>query len=165
MTNVVTDGFDDIAGGLALALSRPGYQMSGRFYKCQLVNDCGDNNNVGFTGKYIWNYQQQTLTFDTAVMGVGFEFGFRDNQGLGGTTTAVIGGVTGPTASTSTFFGVISDTAFSSIDYNLTSGSLSLIDNLTYGTAASVAVPLPASAFLLFGALGGIAVMRRRNKA
>lgn len=139
-------------------MARPDYTLTGHSYVVSLLD-------VGTT---VLSASNTPDTFGTtcrkpshstsAVNGVAMDFGMRGAA----TTTLSIGDHTGPAASSSTFFGIISDVAFTTIGYNLSAGSGSLSDNLTYGSFVP-AVPLPASLPLLVAGIGALGVARRRK--
>ena len=66
-----------------------------------------------------------------------------------------------------TFFGVTSDTAFSTVSLQVPSGTTyAIFDNFQFGTAQTVQDPVPeAGTFLLIGTgLVGFAIFRRKNR-
>jgi MYXO-CTERM domain-containing protein len=62
------------------------------------------------------------------------------------------------------FFGVFSDTSFSSLQFTLNSTEQLNFDYVQYGSLVS-AVPAPPAAMLLLGSLGAFAFLRRRRGA
>lgn len=87
----------------------------------------------------------------------------------GGTSsTFPVSTVTRPT---STFFGVTSDTAITSLQFHFPAGQVGVIlDNFTLGEAAAItppeeAIPEPGTVMLVGAALLGIGLLRRRRHA
>lgn len=62
-----------------------------------------------------------------------------------------------------TFFGVISDTPFSTVSLSAIGGPNVGFDELKFGTTATV--PLPATGLLLLGGLGALGLRRPRRKS
>jgi hypothetical protein len=115
-----------------------------------------------------------TFYFDTAITAFGIFIGgagdvgaqtltaqLSDNSLFNVLTDYVNGG--GGFSGNTNYFGVTSDTAFTSISFTgLDIGDGVFFDNLSYKTAVAT-VPLPAGGLLLVGALAGLAGMRRRK--
>lgn len=113
-----------------------------------------------------------TISFASAMNAVGFDFGFLDNwEGSGNAVLSLSNGdvfsvahpKVGDTGLPLMFWGVTTDTAFTSIVINdPTKGTV--IDNFAYGSA-SASVPDSSSTIALLGAalIGMVAAARRRR--
>ncbi|GAA0466145.1 hypothetical protein GCM10009096_03510 [Parasphingorhabdus litoris] len=105
-----------------------------------------------------------TFVFDAPITAFGF-----DVAAAAAGTMTFSGGAAGSFAlgaDTPTFFGVISDTAFTTLQFDMSGGPEVGFDALSFGIANAGAVPEPATwAFMIFGfgAIGG--AMRRQRKA
>jgi hypothetical protein len=139
---------------------RPGYSLSTNLmYGCINHAGCGNNALVGFDNAYLWNYTgADTFTFDSAVNGFGFTYS--NPNGYSGAFPILEGF---QAQSKAGFFGVISSdlmTTFS-VDQD---DSFMLMDNLTFGVAASTAVPEPTMPALLGISLLALGLSRRFSK-
>lgn len=105
-----------------------------------------------------------TFTFDTPVNAIGLDL-MTILSGAGEVEVAVDGvihRVSTANRPTRTFFGLTSDTAFSS--FTITSrGGLGLFDNLSFGGLSS-AVPEPSTWAMLITGFGGVGAMMRRSR-
>lgn len=112
------------------------------------------------------------VTFATAVNAVGLDFAitegtgtFNVTMGLGNGETANLDAV----ASTPNFFGLVSDTSFTTMTFETTLEQRPpqlLFDNFTFGSGAiTTPVPVPAALPFLLAGLGGLRFAARRRKA
>lgn len=119
------------------------------------------------------NNPDTNFVFDNAVVAFGGDF---DLAGPGGQGTNIAiqtaGGATSvvpveiPSTTAGTFWGFISDMAFSSVLFSEGSRTANVetyhLDNLTTGASP---VPLPAGLPLLLAGLGGMALVRRKRQS
>jgi len=125
-------------------------------------------NGTDIDGTTFLNYFLQntsaTITFDTAVTAVGFDISAFGNVG-NVSSLSILDGIFDqtdiPGSGGVSFFGVTSDTAFTTLTFFSSINDGFSVDNLTYGEAA--AVPVPAGLPLLLGGLGMLGWLRRRS--
>ncbi len=196
-TGVTTNGFENVAAnGSTWILSSGSYHQPG-FTFTQTTNNAFNSGPNGANSPYYYNWgtgavintpyspdyapnSVLTVTFDTAQtafaldLGVFYGLGFPVQYGLPVTIGTSQGNFTVNTATTQTltFFGLTSDTAFTSFTIggvpNPAGFSPSIVlDNLSFGSANVTApVPEPATwAMMLVGfGMVGAAVRRRQAK-
>ncbi|CCQ75087.1 membrane protein of unknown function [Magnetospira sp. QH-2] len=151
------DSLDGIASSFHGFEARADYDWSGSVYGCINHSGCGSNAGLGFDNSYMWTYMGgHTFNFDTPTMAFGFDYANPSCCNVG--ALPILEGFTA--TATAGFFGIISDIALASVNYNQTQAYL-IIDNLTYGTAQ---VPEPASVALLGIGLAGLGFARRRAR-
>lgn len=180
-TGQAVDTFGTAAGSTyvgASAYVRSGYQIT--------TNDAWlFNNNPSVTNSYynwgtgnVMTFKQNgvvTFTFDTAITAFGIDLGafwqdfpsptvYSFSVGVA-TPSAEINVVTGPTQSLS-FFGLTSTAGFTSITLYGGANNFTVFDNVTLATAATAAVPEPATWALMMLGFGliGASLRSRRTK-
>ncbi|WP_425098877.1 hypothetical protein [Tropicibacter sp. S64] len=164
------DTLGDLTSGPGTSLSRTDYTLTGDFYRCVTVSDCGDNSagsgGIGFEYPgYLWQYTAHTFTFASAITGFGMDFGnnspYEMTLEIGDQIFSAI-----PSFSKS-FFGILSDTPFTSLTVNVQEFGLAftrvLADNYTYSAIPASQVPLPATGLLLLGAAAALSGLRRKR--
>ncbi len=156
-----TDTLSTLSQGYSTSLDRGDYTLSGDAYGC-VTGGCYDNSADGFDYPgYLWTYRGgQTFSFDTAVIGFGFDYG---QPGPYSGTKLRLGGERA--GAEQGFFGVIFDEVQTEIDMRITGGSRPylLVDNITYASEIYAPVPLPASLPLLAAGLGLLGWSARRK--
>ena len=116
----------------------------------------------------LWYYDNGAslleLVFNTEVTALSFYLSSDDSSDI--TVTLNTGDVqTAASASSDpTFFGLVSDTPFSSLTLGAAGSPAIGIDLMKFGTVPAP-VPLPASGVLLMAGLGALALRRRRKAA
>lgn len=157
-----TDTLGDIAQGYSTSIDRGDYTLDGNTYGC-VLGGCYDNSAAGFDYPgYLWFYRGgQTFTFDTAMIGFGFDYA---QPGSFSGARLRVGGERA--SAPSGFFGVIFDTAQIEIDMRITGGRSPYLiaDNFTYAEELYSPVPLPASLPTLALGLGVLGWAARRKK-
>ncbi len=107
-----------------------------------------------------------SIAFEDPVFAFGADF-FNFNDDFLRTQIGVLGEVISPPSTddnTLSFFGILSDTAFSQIDFLALDNDVFGVDNVTTADAPSItAVPVPASFPLLLLGLGGLLLIGRRR--
>lgn len=118
------------------------------------------------------DFNSVVLTFANAVTAFGADFAALNNADELSVEFEVAGERISPPVQGETnvqFFGFTSDTAFTSVSFVGASATSPFDgfagDNITFGDAEVSAVPLPAPAALLFAALSGLFIIRRKSAA
>lgn len=126
------------------------------------VPNGGDIDGTTFLN-YFLNGSSATIVFDAAITAVGFDIQNFGNVG-NVSTLSVLDGVFDQTdiPGGTLFFGLVSDTAFTSLTFTSEINDGFALDNLTYGTTAPI--PVPAGLPLILGGLGAIAMLRRKRR-
>lgn len=160
--SVTVDNLDDIAQSVHASYARPNYTIDtvggSSMYGCWTTGDCGDNTSVGFTFRYLWDYQGvETFSFTNAVTGFGFDYA--NPVCCSTATTPSINGI--QASANHGFFGVISDLALNQFSVDQV-GVYMIIDNVTYGSGN---VPEPGSLALVGLAMLGLIRATTRKRA
>ncbi|MGG7566067.1 VPLPA-CTERM sorting domain-containing protein [Rhodovulum sp. DZ06] len=116
--------------------------------------------NVGTLGS-----DTATMSFASSIFAFGADF-FNFNDGVQRTRIEVGADVLLPPVTpsyTPTFFGFISDAAFSSLQFTALQSDAYGIDNVSFATATSD-VPVPAAAPMLLAGIAGLGLLRRRAR-
>jgi hypothetical protein len=175
----------DAAAGNGLALESFETQRNGQTvsYPPVSVSETGDSfnlivhtsNNATFTkattlGSHsIWfidgtGGSRATFTFATPITAFGLDTAFSQAR-----TATFSGGVSGSlalAANTASFFGVISDTPFTSVVVEVSGSGVNVgFDALAYGTAATAGVPEPGTWALMIAGFGLLGAAMRSHKA
>ena len=112
-----------------------------------------------------------TITFDTAITAIGFDQQYFGN-GEDVSSISVLDGqfLDGLIGTSGSFFGLISDTPFTTVLFSSIINDGFSVDNLSYGGSTSTEppsetpseVPLPASLPMILGGLAAMGLMKRR---
>lgn len=111
---------------------------------------------------YFLDGTQATIVFDTAITAVGFDIFAFGNVG-NVSSIAILDGLfdQNDISGAQQFWGVTSDTAFTTITFQSEINDGFSVDNITYGDVNEI--PVPAGLPLMIGALAAFGWMRRRR--
>lgn len=159
VSGYTVDDLNDLNDGPMSTINRGAYNINIQSYGCKSgAFQCGDNSAQGFQyPAYLWTYNAGTFEFSNAINAFGINFG-----AYGQPMAQVSLNGQAYSSATGGFFGILdTSNTFTTINYSA-GGSGSLLDNVSYATAAAAQVPEPGSIALFAIALGGIGLLRRR---
>lgn len=116
------------------------------------------------TADFFLNNSSGSLTFAAPIYSIGFDIAFFGNGAASVSKVTILGFdfLGDLLGNEQIFFGLLSDTPFTTIGFSATANDGFQIDNISYGGAP--AVPLPAGLPLIATALAGLVLVRRRRR-
>ncbi|MBU2871873.1 hypothetical protein [Colwellia sp. E2M01] len=167
LSGVVTDDLSSIGSVAEYSDSETlnDFTISGDMYRCHSDDVCyGPYNNL--TAEYLWVDGSANFSFNTGIVGFGFDFDADDSKAYGNFLVANLNGLTSTATNTGGFFGIVSDDGSTFSDINFTPDLASAVfDNVTYATALAqpIAVSTPAAFIILVLSMMGL-IARKLKK-